>query len=76
MKITGYTDSVGSSAYNKKLSLKRAEAVRDYLVSLGVDANKLEVAGEGMANPVADNKTAGGRAKNRRVEVEVAGLAR
>ena len=76
VKITGYTDSVGSSAYNKKLSLKRAEAVRDYLVSLGVDANKLEVAGEGMANPVADNKTAGGRAKNRRVEVEVAGLAR
>ncbi|MGE5347423.1 MAG: OmpA family protein [Acidithiobacillales bacterium] len=73
-KITGYTDNIGTEAYNKKLSLKRAEAVRDYLVSLGVDAGKLEVSGEGMSNPVADNSTAEGRAKNRRVEVEVTGL--
>ncbi len=75
-KITGYTDNVGSAAYNKKLSLKRAESVRDYLVSLGVDASKLEVSGEGMSNPVADNATAEGRAKNRRVEVEVIGLGK
>jgi len=74
--ITGYTDSIGTDEYNKKLSLRRAEAVRDYLVSLGVDKSKLEVHGEGKANPVADNKTAAGRAKNRRVEVEVVGEAK
>jgi outer membrane protein OmpA-like peptidoglycan-associated protein len=76
VKITGYTDSIGTDAYNKKLSLRRAEAVRDYLVSLGVDRSKLQVYGEGKANPVADNKTAAGRAKNRRVEVEVVGEAK
>jgi len=76
VKITGYTDSIGSDEYNKKLSMRRAVAVRDYLVSLGVDKSKLEVYGEGKANPVADNKTAAGRAKNRRVEVEVVGEAK
>lgn len=76
VKITGYTDNVGTEAYNKKLSLKRAEAVRDYLVSLGADPGKLQVSGEGMANPAADNGTAEGRAKNRRVEVEVVGLSK
>jgi outer membrane protein OmpA-like peptidoglycan-associated protein len=76
VKITGYTDNIGTAAYNKKLSLRRAEAVRDYLVSLGADPAKLEVIGEGMANPVADNSTAEGRAKNRRVEVEVTGLGK
>lgn len=75
-KVTGYTDNIGTEAYNKKLSLRRAEAVRDYLVSLGVDPGKLEVSGEGMSNPVADNGTAEGRAKNRRVEVEVIGLGK
>jgi outer membrane protein OmpA-like peptidoglycan-associated protein len=76
VKIVGYTDNIGTAAYNKKLSLRRAEAVRDYLVSLGADPAKLEVIGEGMANPVADNSTAEGRAKNRRVEVEVTGLGK
>jgi outer membrane protein OmpA-like peptidoglycan-associated protein len=76
VKITGYTDSTGPAAYNMKLSLKRAEAVRDYLVSLGVTPGLLEVSGEGMSNPVANNKTAEGRAKNRRVEVEVIGLGK
>ena len=76
IKITGYTDSIGSDKYNEKLSLRRAETVRDYLVSLGADANKMEVSGMGKANPVADNKTKEGRAKNRRVEVEVSGLAK
>ena len=76
IKIVGYTDSVGTESYNKKLSLRRAEAVRDYLLSLGADPGKLDVSGEGMSNPIADNKTAEGRAKNRRVEVEVIGLAK
>lgn len=76
VKITGHTDNVGKAEYNQKLSVKRAEAVRDYLVSLGADASKMEVGGEGMTKPIADNKTAEGRAKNRRVEVEVVGLAK
>lgn len=72
--ITGHTDNVGSAAYNKKLSLRRAQSVRDYLVSLGVDPKKLEIRGEGLRKPIADNSTEEGRAKNRRVEVEVVGL--
>jgi len=76
VKITGHTDSSGKPEYNQKLSVKRAEAVRAYLVSLGVDASKLEVAGMGEDKPIADNKTAAGRAKNRRVEVEVTGTAK
>jgi OOP family OmpA-OmpF porin len=74
--VTGHTDNVGTEEYNKKLSVRRAEAVRDYLISLGVDPAKLEVAGEGEAKPVADNSTAAGRAKNRRVEIEVVGLGK
>ena len=76
VKITGHTDNVGAADYNMKLSLRRAEAIRDYLVSLGVDPGKLEVSGEGETKPVADNKTKEGRAKNRRVEVEVIGLGK
>jgi len=76
VKVTGHTDNVGKADYNMKLSLRRAEAVRDYLVSLGVDPRKLEVSGEGMAKPIADNSTAEGRAKNRRVEVDVIGLGK
>jgi len=74
IKVTGHTDSTGTADYNKKLSLRRAETVRDYLVSLGVDGSKLEVIGAGEANPIADNSTKEGQAKNRRVEVEVIGL--
>lgn len=76
IKITGYTDSSGSAEYNRKLSVQRAEAVRDFLISEGVDASKMEVLGMGEDNPIADNKTAAGRAKNRRVEVEVTGYAK
>jgi len=76
VKITGHTDSSGASEYNQKLSVKRAEAVRDYLISLGADASKMEVSGMGETNPIADNKTAAGRTKNRRVEVEVTGTAK
>lgn len=76
VKITGHTDSTGKPDYNQQLSQKRAEAVRDYLISLGGDASKMEVAGMGETQPIADNKTAEGRAKNRRVEVEVTGYAK
>ena len=72
--ITGYTDNVGEDADNSTLSLQRAEAVRDQLVSLGADANKFQVSGAGETNPIADNTTDEGRAKNRRVEVAVAGV--
>ena len=69
--ITGYTDNVGAPELNSALSLQRAEAVRDHLVSLGADANKFHVSGAGEANPVADNTTDEGRAKNRRVDVMI-----
>jgi OOP family OmpA-OmpF porin len=69
----GHTDSVGTDAYNDKLSLRRAEAVKAYLLSKGVDANRVYTEGKGEKQPVADNKTAEGRAKNRRVEIEVVG---
>ena len=67
--ITGYTDNVGAPDYNATLSLQRAEAVRDYLISLGADPTKFQVSGAGEAKPIADNSTEEGRAKNRRVEV-------
>ncbi len=71
--VTGYTDNVGEPDHNATLSLKRAEAVRDQLVSLGADPTKFEVNGAGDATPIADNSTELGRAKNRRVEVAVIG---
>jgi OOP family OmpA-OmpF porin len=69
----GHTDSVGSVEYNQKLSVRRADAVKAYLVSKGVEANRVYTEGKGKSQPVADNKTAEGRAKNRRVEIEVVG---
>lgn len=69
----GHADSVGSDTYNQKLSVRRAEAVKSYLVSKGIEANRVYTEGKGEKQPVADNKSAAGRAKNRRVEVEVVG---
>ena len=69
----GHTDAVGSDAYNQGLSVRRAEAVKAYLVSKGIEKNRVYTEGKGEKQPVADNKTAEGRAKNRRVEIEVVG---
>jgi OOP family OmpA-OmpF porin len=69
----GHTDSVGSDAYNQKLSVRRAEAVKAYLVTKGIEKNRVYTEGKGEKQPVADNKTTEGRAKNRRVEIEVVG---
>ena len=69
----GHTDSVGTDAYNQKLSVRRAEAVKAYLVSKGIEKNRVYTEGKGKKQPVADNKTKEGRAKNRRVEIEVVG---
>ncbi len=67
--IIGHTDSTGSADYNLGLSKRRAEAVKDYLVSTGVEADKLRVVGRGEEDPIASNDTAEGRAQNRRVEI-------
>jgi len=69
----GHTDSVGSDAYNQRLSVRRAEAVKAYLVTKGIERNRVYTEGKGEKQPVADNRTAAGRAKNRRVEIEVVG---
>ncbi len=69
----GHTDSIGTDAYNQKLSIRRAEAVKAYLVAKGIEKNRVYTEGKGEKQPVADNKTREGRAKNRRVEIEVVG---
>lgn len=74
--IIGHTDSQGDAEYNQKLSLRRAEAVRDYLVETGAKAEKLSVLGRGENDPIASNDTPEGQASNRRVEVIVIGEAR
>ena len=69
----GHTDSIGSKAYNQKLSVRRANSVKAYLVSKGIEANRIYTEGKGKTQPIADNRTKEGRAKNRRVEIEVVG---
>jgi outer membrane protein OmpA-like peptidoglycan-associated protein len=71
IKIAGYTDSVGDESYNLKLSEQRAMAVKNALVARGVDASRIETAGAGESNPVADNATEGGRQLNRRVTIVI-----
>ena len=67
--VEGHTDSVGSDAYNRKLSERRAKAVRDYLVREGIESSRLTTHGYGKSRPVASNDTAEGRAENRRAEI-------
>jgi OOP family OmpA-OmpF porin len=69
VEVAGHCDWIGSEAYNQKLSIQRAEAVRDYLIKNGVKAESLTFIGYGETKPLADNKTDEGRALNRRVEL-------
>jgi len=69
LDVVGHTDSIGTDAYNQKLSERRAQAVADYLATQGVAKDHMTVSGKGESQPVADNKTKEGRAKNRRVEI-------
>ena len=71
VEIAGHTDSAGARSYNVRLSQQRAEAVRTYLISQGVEADNLAARGYGPDSPVADNKTRAGRASNRRVELRL-----
>ena len=71
IEIQGYTDSVGADAYNLKLSQRRADSVKYYLVSKGVNGSTLSARGYGKANPLVSNDTAENRARNRRVAFEV-----
>jgi len=73
LQVEGYTDSVGSDAYNQKLSENRAATVRAYLVAQGVDPGAVTSIGYGKANPVASNDTPAGRRQNRRVEIIISG---
>ena len=70
VEIQGHTDEMGTPAYNQDLSQRRAESVRDYLISKGVKASRLEAKGYGETRPIAGNTTDEGRAKNRRVELK------
>jgi OmpA-OmpF porin, OOP family len=69
----GHADSIGSDEYNQRLSVRRAESVKAYFVSRGLEPNRVYTEGKGEKQPVANNKTADGRAKNRRTEIEVIG---
>jgi OOP family OmpA-OmpF porin len=71
---TGHTDSVGTDAYNQKLSERRAAAVKEYLASKGIATSKITTLGKGESQPVATNKTKEGRQKNRRVDIEFKGV--
>ncbi|MBR2922548.1 MAG: OmpA family protein [Alphaproteobacteria bacterium] len=69
IQVNGYTDSTGSDAINNPLSVKRANAVADFLKVQGISANRIVANGYGSANPIASNATASGREQNRRVEI-------
>lgn len=74
--VVGHTDSVGTDAYNQKLGMRRANAVKTYFLLKGIESNRVYAESKGEKQPVADNKTAAGRAKNRRVEIEVVGATK
>src|SRR5690606_25650094 len=71
IRIDGYTDNTGTVEYNNKLSINRANSVKEYLENQGIDASRMTTKGFGQSNPVADNKTTEGRQKNRRVEIVI-----
>ena len=71
VSLAGHTDSVGTEAYNLRLSERRVNSVKDYVVKKGVDTSRISGQGFGESKPIADNKTAEGRSKNRRVEIKV-----
>jgi OOP family OmpA-OmpF porin len=71
VEFSGYTDSIGTEAYNQKLSERRASSAQSYVAKQGIDPSRITTRGFGESNPIADNKTSDGRAKNRRVEVKV-----
>ena len=71
MVVEGHTDSMGSDSTNQPLSLNRATAVRNYLVSRGVASDRITATGMGSSHPIVDNKTAENRANNRRVEIVI-----
>jgi OmpA-OmpF porin, OOP family len=71
IRIEGHTDTVGTAKYNQKLSDRRANTVREYLISHGVETSRLTSKGFGMTRPIATNKTGDGRAQNRRVEIRI-----
>jgi len=73
LSVEGYTDSVGSDAFNQTLSEQRANAVRDYLIQQGLDPTSITATGFGKSNPVSSNDTAAGRQQNRRVEIIISG---
>jgi outer membrane protein OmpA-like peptidoglycan-associated protein len=72
IRIIGHTDSTGSEAVNNPLSINRAASARDYLVSRGVNARNIQIEGRGEREPIADNTTESGRARNRRIEIFLA----
>ncbi|HEU0153995.1 MAG TPA: OmpA family protein [Arenimonas sp.] len=74
VEVAGHTDSIGSAAYNQKLSEQRAQAVGNYLASRGVNNQRLIITGAGANHPVASNSTEAGRAENRRVEITLVPL--
>lgn len=76
VKIVGHTDTTGSDAINNPLSVRRAESARDYLVSRGVAAGRISTEGRGSREPIADNATEAGRARNRRIDIYLAERAR
>jgi len=71
VSVEGHTDNVGKAEKNMQISEKRAAAVRDYLISLGLPADRIVASGKGEADPVASNKTVSGRQQNRRVELVI-----
>ncbi|HXG51129.1 MAG TPA: OmpA family protein [candidate division Zixibacteria bacterium] len=71
VSLSGHTDSIGTEAYNQKLSERRVNSVRDYLVKHGIERDRITGQGFGESKPIADNRTKEGRAKNRRVEIKV-----